>query len=100
MSQNFWNIVNCHIIDATLHGTKLVMVKLRHVNSLVEHKVVSLPIPRMVKCKDTADHLKRLHTLLWVIPNNFHRSVIALYNQGTSPKYSRISVKVKLQTGF
>jgi hypothetical protein len=76
------------------------MVKLRHMNSLVEHKVVYLPVPQMVKCEDAADHLKRLQTLLWVIPNNFHRSVIALYDQSASPKYSRISMRVKLQTGF
>jgi hypothetical protein len=43
-SQKFWNIVDCHVIDATLHGAKQVMVKLRHVNSLVKHKVVYLPI--------------------------------------------------------
>jgi hypothetical protein len=80
--------------------TKQVMVKLRHVNSLVEHKVVYLPVLQMVKCEDAADRLKCLRTLLWVIPNNFHRSVIALYNQGASPEYSHISVRVKLQTGF
>jgi hypothetical protein len=72
------------------------MVKLRHVNSLVKHKVVYLLILWMVKCKDAADRLKHLQTLLWGIPNNFHQSVIALYNQGTSPEYSRISVGVKL----
>jgi hypothetical protein len=76
------------------------MVKLRHVNNLVEHKVVYLPIPRMVKCEDAADCLKRLQNLLWVIPNNFHWLVIALYNQGASPRYSRIGMRVKLQTGF
>ncbi len=79
MSQKFWNIINCYVINVTLHGTKQVMVKLRHVNSLVKHKVVYLPVLWMVKCKDAADHLKCLQTLLWVIPNNFHWSVIALY---------------------
>ena len=57
-------MVNYHVINATLHGTKQVMVKLRHVNSLVKHKVVYLPIPRMVECKDAADRLKCLQTLL------------------------------------
>jgi hypothetical protein len=59
-SQKFWNIVNCHVINVTLHGTKQVMVKLRHVNSLVEHKVVYLPVPQMVKCEDAANRLKHL----------------------------------------
>ncbi len=72
----------------------------RFVNSLVKHKVVYLPVPWMVKCEDAADHLKHLQTLLQVIPNNFYRSVIALYNQGTSPKYSHISMRIKLQTCF
>jgi hypothetical protein len=72
--------VTALIINATLHGTKQMMVKLTHVNSLVKHKVVYLPIPQMVKYKDAADHLKSLQTLLWVIPNNFHRLVIALYD--------------------
>ncbi len=80
MSQKFWNIVDCHVINVTLHGAKQVMVKLRHVKSLVKHKVVYLPIPQMVKCEDAADHLKRLQTLLRVIPNNFHQLVVTLYN--------------------
>jgi hypothetical protein len=100
MSKKFWNIVKCHVINATLHGTKQVMVKLMRVNSLVERKVIYLLVPQMVKCEDADDHLKHLGTLLWVISNNFHRSVIALYNQGASPKHSRISMRVKLQTGF
>ncbi len=29
-NQKFWNIVNCHVINAALHGTKQMMVKLRH----------------------------------------------------------------------
>ncbi len=34
-SQRFWNIIDCHIINATLHGAMQVMIKLRHVNSSV-----------------------------------------------------------------
>jgi hypothetical protein len=59
-SQKFQNIVDSHIIIATLHGAKQVIVKLRHVNSLVKYKVVYLPVPWMVKCEDAADGLKCL----------------------------------------
>jgi hypothetical protein len=79
-SQKFWNIVDCHIINAIMHGAKQVMVKLRHVNSLVKHKGVYLPVLWMVKCKDVADHLKCLQNLLQVIPDNFQRSVVTLFN--------------------
>jgi hypothetical protein len=70
-NQKYRNIVDCHTINATLHGANQVMVKLRHVNCLVEHKVVYLPVSQMVDCKDPTDHLKCLQTLLWVIPNIF-----------------------------
>jgi hypothetical protein len=79
-SQKFLKIVDCHGINETLHGAKQVMVKLKHVNSLVKHKVIYMPVSRKVKCKGAADCLKRLQTLLWVIPDNLHRSDVTLYN--------------------
>jgi hypothetical protein len=74
------------------------MVKLRHVNRLVEYKVVYLPVSQLVKCKVTADQLKCLQTLLRVIPENFHWLVITLYHKGASPEYSHISMGIKFQT--
>ncbi len=43
MIQKFWNIVDCHVINVTLHGAKQVMVELRHVDCLMEHKVDTCP---------------------------------------------------------
>ncbi len=99
-SQKFQNIIDCHVINAALHGAKQVMVEMRHVDCLMEHKVVYLPVSWMVKCKDAADSYKCLQILLWVIPSNFHRLVVTLCNKGTSPKYSCICMRIKFQTCF
>jgi hypothetical protein len=37
--QKFWRLVKDHIIHATLHGAKKVMVKMRHVDSLIDNQV-------------------------------------------------------------
>jgi hypothetical protein len=101
-SKKIWDIIDYHVINVALHGAKLVMVELWHVGHLMEHKVVylHLPISRMVKCKGSTDCFERLQTLLWVIPNNFHRSVVTLYNKGAIPEFSRICMGVKFQTSF
>ncbi len=99
-SQKFWDIVDCHVINAALHGAKQVIVELWHVDRMIEHKVVYLPVSWMVECKDAADCFEHLQTLLWVIPNNFHWSVVTLYNKDASPKYSCICMGIKFHTCF
>ncbi len=63
-SQKVWDIVDCHINNVALHGAKQVMVKLWHVDCLMEHKVEYLPVSWMVKYKDASDCFEHLQTLL------------------------------------
>ncbi len=98
--QKNWDIIDPHVINVALHGAKQVMVELWHVDCLRKNKVIYLPISWMVKCKDATDCFECLQTLLWVIPKNFHRSVVTLYNEGTSPNSSHICMGVKFQTCF
>ena len=74
--QKFWRLVNDHVIHATLHRAKQVMVEVRDVDGLVQHQVERPPSLRVSVSNHATYSLVSLAAKRLVVSNNGHWSVV------------------------
>jgi hypothetical protein len=74
--QNFWQVVNGHVIHTTLHRAKKVMVKVWDVDGLVDNQVEHPPGLWVIISNHTTHSLISFTYKGLVIANNRDRSLI------------------------
>jgi len=79
--QKFWRLVNDHVIHAALHRAKQVMVKVRDVDSLVDHQVERPPGLWVSVSYHSANGLISSGAEGFIIPQNGNWSIIVEGNK-------------------
>jgi hypothetical protein len=74
--QNFWQVVNCHVIHMTLHWEKKVMVKVWDVDGLVDNQVERPPGLWVIIGDHTTHSVISFTFAGLVIAHNGDRSVV------------------------
>ena len=80
MRQKFRRLVNDHVINSTLHWAKEMVVKVRYMDSLVNHNVIYLAGQRVIIGKCTTNGSIGLSAKGGVIPFDNNRSFIIKQN--------------------
>jgi len=74
--QKFWQVVNDHVIHATLHRAKSVVVKVWNVNCLMNNQVERPPHSWVIIGNHTTHSRIGLSAKGLIIAHNVHRSLI------------------------
>jgi hypothetical protein len=90
--KKFWQVINGHVINPTLHWAKKMMVEMGNVDCLIFHKVICLPTVRVVISNNTGYDLVNLSTKGWVKPFNGNLPIILLNYEGIGTENTCVSM--------
>jgi hypothetical protein len=60
--KKFWQVINSHVINPTLHCAKKMMVEMGNMYRLIDHKMIGLPTVRVVISDNIRYNLINLST--------------------------------------
>jgi hypothetical protein len=92
--QEFWQVINDHVIHTTLHWAKKAMVKVWDVYGLIDDQVEGPPGLWVIVGYNTAHSLVSLTSEGLIIAHNGNGSIILQNDQGTMPQYTCIGLRI------